>query len=310
MNLSGVLLVNKPTGMTSHDVIDQLRRILDTKRIGHTGTLDPDADGVLLICINQATKVAQFLTDLDKEYQAVIKLGVTTDTYDRTGRVIKTEENLNISIDEIKKTILSFTGRIQQTPPIYSAIKQNGKRLYQYARANKKVEAKKREVEIKNLEILDIDIPWVHLKIACSKGTYIRSLAFDIGEKLGCGAHLFSLRRTQVGPFRLDQAYSLESLSDIRINGRLEKVLLPIEKAMSHLPSVVVDESFAEKVRDGIPLKSSSVLSVEGDFESNQTISMKDQHQRIIAVGKALTFAKNFVDPKYENRMFEYLRVI
>ncbi len=310
MNLSGVLLVNKPTGMTSHDVIDELRRILDTKRIGHTGTLDPGAEGVMLICINQATKVAQFLTDMDKEYQAVIKLGVTTDTYDRAGRVIRTEEDLNISMEEIKKTILSFTGRIQQTPPIYSAIKQNGKRLYQYARENKKVEARRREVEIKKLEILNIDIPWVHLKIACSKGTYIRSLAFDIGEKLGCGAHLFSLCRTRIGPFRWEDSLGLEKITDIQADGGIKSVLLPIEKAIGHLPSVVVSESFAEKVKDGIPLKSSSVLAVEGDIKANQTISLKNEQKRIIAVGKALANTKDFLNLNSGNRLFEYLRVI
>lgn len=310
MNLSGVLSVNKPTGMTSHDVIDELRRILETKRIGHTGTLDPDADGVLLICINQATKVAQFLTEMDKEYQAVIKLGITTDTYDRAGRVIKTEENLNIGVNEIKMAILSFTGRIQQTPPIYSAIKQNGKRLYQYARAHKKVEAKRREVEITELEVLDIDIPWVHLKIACSKGTYIRSLAFDIGEKLGCGAHLFSLRRTRIGPFRWEDSLSLQKITDIQANGGIKSVLLPVEKAIGHLPSVVVSDSFAEKVKDGIPLKSSSVLAVEGDIKADQTISLKDRKKQIIAIGKALADSGDFLDSKYGNRLFEYRRVI
>ncbi len=296
--------------MTSHDVIDELRRILATKRIGHTGTLDPGADGVLLICINQATKVAQFLTELDKEYQAVIKLGVTTDTYDRAGRVIKAEENLNISIDEIKKVVLSFTGRIQQTPPLYSAIKYNGKRLYQYARAHKKVEAKRREVEIKELEILNIDIPWVHLKIACSKGTYIRSLAFDIGEKLGCGAHLFSLRRTRIGSFRWEDSLGLERITDILSDGGINSALLPIEKALGHFPSVVVSESFAEKVKDGIPLKSSSVLAVEGDIKADQTISLKDKQKQIIAMGKALADARDFLDLTYGKRLFEYRRVI
>jgi tRNA pseudouridine55 synthase len=310
MNLSGVLLVNKPTGITSHDVIDQLRRILDTRRIGHTGTLDPGADGILLICINQATKVAQFLTEMDKEYQAVIKLGVTTDTYDRAGRVIKTEENLNISIDEIKKAILSFTGRIQQTPPVYSAIKQNGKRLYQYARANQKVEARRREVEIGKLEILGIDIPWVHLKIACSKGTYIRSLAFDIGEKLGCGAHLFSLCRTRIGPFKWEDSLSLQKVTNIQDTGGIKTVLLSIEKAVGHLPSVVVSGSFAKKIKDGIPLKSSAVMAVEGDINENQTISLKNEQKQIIAIGKALADTGKFLDLKYPNRLFEYLRVI
>jgi tRNA pseudouridine55 synthase len=240
----------------------------------------------------------------------VIKLGVTTDTYDRAGRVVKTEENLNINIDEIKKAVLSFTGRIQQAPPAYSAIKQNGKRLYQLARANKKVETRKREVEIKELEILGIDIPWIHLKIACSKGTYIRSLAFDIGEKLGCGAHLFSLRRTRIGPFKWEDSLSLQKVTDIQDNGGIKSVLISIEKAVGHLPSVVVSASFAKKVKDGIPLKSSSVLAIEGEIKASQTISLKNEQKRIIAIGKALADMGDFLDLKYQNRLFEYLRVI
>jgi len=310
MNLSGVLVVDKPKGMTSHDVVDYLRRILSTRKIGHAGTLDPSADGVLLACINKATKVAQFLTQYDKEYDAVIKLGVTTDTYDGEGKVLQIKDDLEIGGNQIRDAVSSFAGWIQQTAPLYSALKFQGKSMYQYARANVKVEPKRREVEIKSLEILDLKIPLVHLRINCSKGTYIRSLASELGEKLGCGAYLFSLRRTRVGPFKVDEALSLESISDIQAAGRIEEVLLPIEKIMSGLPSIVVEENFANKIQHGLPLKSSSVLSVEGDFDVNQTISVKDKQKRIIAVGRALTAARNFLDLNYDSRLFEYLRVI
>jgi tRNA pseudouridine55 synthase len=310
MNLSGVLVVDKPRGITSHDVVDYLRRILGTRKIGHAGTLDPSADGVLLACINKATKMVQFITQYDKEYDAVIKLGVITDTYDGEGKVLQIKDDLEIGWDQIRDAVSSFAGRIQQTTPLYSALKFQGKRMYQYARANVKVEPKRREVEIKSLEIQDVKMPLVQLKINCSKGTYIRSLASELGEKLGCGAYLFSLRRTRVGPFKVDEALSLKSISDIQAAGSIEEVLWPIEKIMSDLPSIVVEESFANKIQHGLPLKSSSVLSVEGDFDVNQTISVKDKQKRIIAVGRALTTASNFLDLNYDSRLFEYLRVI
>jgi tRNA pseudouridine55 synthase len=310
MNLSGVLVVDKPRGITSHDVVDYLRRILGTRKIGHAGTLDPSADGVLLACINKATKMVQFITQYDKEYDAVIKLGVITDTYDGEGKVLQIKDDLEIGWDQIRDAVSSFAGRIQQTTPLYSALKFQGKRMYQYARANVKVEPKRREVEIKSLEIQDVKMPLVQLKINCSKGTYIRSLASELGEKLGCGAYLFSLRRTRVGPFKVDEALSLKSISDIQAAGSIEEILWPIEKIMSDLPSIVVEESFANKIQHGLPLKSSSVLSVEGDFDVNQTISVKDKQKRIIAVGRALTTASNFLDLNYDSRLFEYLRVI
>ena len=310
MSLSGVLVIDKPTGMTSHDVIDRLRKILHTRKIGHAGTLDPSAGGVLVACVNKATKVAGFLTEYDKEYIGVIQLGITTDTYDGEGKITRIEEDLKISPDEIKRTVLSFKGKIEQTPPLYSAIKYQGKKLYQYARSNQEVERKKREVEIKELEILEINIPYVKLRISCSKGTYVRSLAHDVGEKLGCGAYLYSLRRTRVGPFKLEDALSLEKIADAQGDGKISDVLIPIEKALTHLPSVVTNEWFAARVEHGIPLESKSVLSVEGDFDSNKTIAVKNEQGEIIALGRALTSAKNFMDYKYENKLFEYMRVI
>lgn len=310
MNLSGVLPVNKPSGVTSHDVIQRLRQILHTKRIGHTGTLDPGASGVLLACVGKATKVVQFLTEYDKQYEAVIKLGITTDTYDREGKITKVREDFKISSDKIRKVIDSFKGKMWQTPPLHSAIKYKGKKLYQYARAKKKVEVKKREVEIKDIEVLGIDIPYVKLKIGCSKGTYVRSLVFDVGEKLGCGAHLFSLRRTRVGPFKLVDALDLENVSGLQDEGKIPDTLVPLEKALAHLPSVVVTRTFAEKVKHGIPLVSLSVLSTEGDFEKNRTVSIKDDRKNIIAIGRALSPAEKFLDLKHKKKLFEYIRVI
>ena len=310
MNLSGVLPINKPSGVTSHDVIQRLRQILNIKRIGHTGTLDPSASGVLLACVGKATKVVQFLTEYDKEYEAVIKLGITTDTYDGEGEITGIKEDFKISPDRIRKVIDSFKGRIWQVPPLHSAIKYKGKKLYQYARAKEKVEVKKREVKITDIDVLDIDLPFVKLKISCSKGTYIRSLAFDVGQKLGCGAYLFSLQRTRVGPFKLQEALGLEKISDVEDENKICDLLIPIEKALAHLPSMVVKEGFVQKVRHGVPLAPSAVLSIEGDFGQDQSISIKDNQKNIIAIGKALSPAKNFLDSDYKKKLFEYIRVI
>jgi tRNA pseudouridine55 synthase len=310
MNLSGVLPVNKPSGVTSHDVIQRLRRILNIRRIGHTGTLDPSASGVLLACVGKATKVVQFLTEYDKEYEAVIKLGITTETYDGEGKITETKEGFKTSPHQIRKVIDSFKGKIWQTPPLHSAIKYRGKKLYQYARAKEKVEIKKREVNIRDIEVLDINLPLVKLKINCSKGTYVRSLAFDVGQKLGCGAYLFSLRRTRVGPFKLQEALDLEKISQVEDENKIQDILFPIEKALGHLPSVVVKEGFAERVRHGVPLAPSSILSIETNFDQDQTISIKDGQKNIIAIGRALSSAKNFLDLDYKSKLFEYVRVI
>jgi tRNA pseudouridine55 synthase len=310
MNLSGVLVVSKPTGLTSHDVVQDLRRIFGTRRVGHTGTLDPAASGVLLACLGRGTKVAQFLTGYDKEYQAVIKLGATTDTYDGEGEIKETKENWKVSPERIRDAVDSFRGEIWQLPPMHSAVKYKGKRLYQYAREKEKVARTKRKVEIKEIGIIDVNMPYVELKVSCSKGTYIRSLAHDVGQKLGCGAYLFSLRRTRVGPFRLEDALSPGRISEVKKEGRLEEVLISVERALAHLPSVVVREDSVGSVQHGAPLVSSSVSKVEASFEPGQTVSIKDEQGRIIAMGKALSPSEKFADSSCRDRLVEYLRVL
>ncbi len=303
-------MVNKPSGLSSHDVIRELRRILSIRRMGHAGTLDPQATGILLACVGKGTKVTQFLTGYDKEYEAVIRLGITTDTYDGEGEISETKKDFKVSLEELRKVVESFKGIIWQIPPMYSAIKYKGKKLYQYARAKKEVERKKREVEITNIKIMDVKMPDVRITVSCSKGTYIRSLAHDIGQKLGCGAYLISLRRTRVGPFELKDALSLQDISCIQDEGRLTQILIPIEKTLAHFPSVVVKEGFTERIQNGAPLVSSSVSSIEADFKRNQTISIKNGQREIIAVGKALDSAAKFLDLDYKNNLIEYIRVI
>ncbi len=310
MNPSGVLIVDKPIGVTSHDVVLRLRRMLGTRSIGHAGTLDPAASGVLLACVGRATKVVQFLTQHDKEYRTEIKLGVTTDTYDGDGRVTGVKDGCEAGPDLIREVLLSFVGKTRQTPPSYSAIRHKGKRLYQYARANESVNIEPREIVIKDLEVLRIEPPAVEFRVSCSKGTYVRSLASDIGQKLGCGAHVVSLRRTAVGPFCLEDALGLEEVEAVQRRGEISKIMVPIEKALSHLPSVVVGDGSAEKVRHGAAIDGTDVAHTEGDFGPDQTISIRDQRGRILAVGRALVSSRELLGQKGREKLFDYARVL
>ena len=219
--IHGVLNVYKEKGYTSHDVVAKLRGITKQKKIGHTGTLDPDATGVLPVCFGRATKLCDLLTDKDKTYVAELLLGQETDTQDISGTVLQTADTQYLSEEEVEKAVLSFVGSYDQIPPMYSALKVNGKKLYELAREGKVVERKARRVEIKDIQILSMELPIVKMEVSCSKGTYIRTLCHDIGEKLGCHGCMKSLVRTRVSNFRIEESISLEE-----INKRKEEKLL------------------------------------------------------------------------------------
>ena len=211
MSPSGVLIVNKEKGMTSFDVIFKLRKMLGIKKMGHTGTLDPDAEGVLPVCIGRATKVVDMLTGTTKTYRAVMRLGVETDTQDLSGTVLN-EKPIDVTENEIRETVLSFQGEQWQIPPMYSAVKINGKKLVDLARRGVEVERTARPVTFENIEIEAIELPDVTFSVTCSKGAYIRTLCHDIGQKLGCGAAMASLTRTRVGQFELKDAMTLDEI--------------------------------------------------------------------------------------------------
>lgn len=210
--MDGVINIYKPKGMTSHDVVSRIRKIAGTKKVGHTGTLDPDAEGVLPVCINRGTKVCDMITFSDKRYIAEFKLGIVTDTLDISGEV-KEENPVNVTKDEITSVILSFVGKIQQIPPMYSAVKIKGQKLYNLARKGIEIERKPREIEIYKIDILDITEDTFKIDVSCSKGTYIRTLGYDIGQKLGCGAVMTSLVRTKSLIFDIKDSVKLENLT-------------------------------------------------------------------------------------------------
>ena len=247
---SGIINVYKEKGFTSFDVVAKLRGILRTKKIGHTGTLDPDAEGVLPVCIGRATKVCDILTDKDKVYEAVMLLGVETDTQDTSGEILR-ERPVEASEDAVREAILSFVGDYAQVPPMYSALKVNGKKLYELAREGKTIERKARNVQILSIEILEMNLPRVRMSVHCSKGTYIRTLCNDIGEKLGCGGCMEKLLRTKVGVFELKDTLKLSEIDELTKTGMVEEKIISVDELFEDYLKVWTKPEFDVVVHNG-----------------------------------------------------------
>lgn len=252
--MDGVIVIRKEKGFTSHDVVAKLRGILHMKKIGHTGTLDPDAEGVLPVALGKATRLVDMITDKEKTYEAVMRLGVITDTQDMSGTVLSQTTELSVTEEELCTVVSSFVGDYMQVPPMYSALKVNGKKLYELAREGKTVERKPRPVHFYEIEILDISFPLVHFRVTCSKGTYIRTLCHDIGEKLGCGAAMESLLRTKVGRFTLDDAITLAQTEEAVQEGTIESKILGIEEILAEYPRVCCTKEGDRLLANGNPL--------------------------------------------------------
>lgn len=246
--MNGVVIVDKPKGKTSHDVVAALRRVYKTRRVGHTGTLDPLADGVLPVCVGNATKAADMLTSADKSYTAVLELGKRTDTLDIEGSLLE-QRPVDVTEEEIRAVIGEFKGEQYQLPPMYSAIKQNGRKLYELAREGKEVERTPRKINIYSLDILKIELPYIKIDVRCSKGTYIRSLCDDIGRRLGCGAVMTELRRTEAAGFKISQAYTLEQLNEME---EPEAVLMPTDSLFAQLPQIRLNEKQERSIINGV----------------------------------------------------------
>lgn len=250
--MNGIINVYKEKGFTSHDVVAKLRGILKQKKIGHTGTLDPDATGVLPVCLGNATKLCDFLTEKNKTYRTVLKLGITTDTQDFTGN-IETEQPVEVSKEQIETEILRFVGEYEQIPPMYSALKVNGKKLYELAREGKVVDRKPRLVQILaiDIEAIDMEKNEITMLVECSKGTYIRTLCADIGEVLGCGGCMKSLIRTRVDRFLLEDSYTLEQIAERKERGEIEKILLPPDEIFKKNAAVIMKKEWDYLVYNG-----------------------------------------------------------
>lgn len=262
--MNGVINVYKEAGFTSHDVMAKLRGIVKQKKIGHTGTLDPDAEGVLPVCLGNATKLCGLLTEKEKTYRAVLLLGQTTDTQDTSGRVL-TEAPVTATGEQVREAIMSFLGDYDQVPPMYSALKVNGKKLYELAREGKEVERQARRVRILDMEIHEIRLPEVTFTVTCSSGTYIRTLCQDIGEKLGCGGCMKSLLRTKVDRFELADSHKLSELETMMHEGRIEEVLLPVDDVFAACPAVRIRQESDRLIQNGNPFGKEDIAETTGE---------------------------------------------
>lgn len=285
MRVDGVLIVDKPEGITSLEVVREVKHRFCIKRAGHIGTLDPFATGVLPIVINEGTKLVPFLAEEPKKYEAVLKLGEETTTDDMTGGVISKKPWEEITPGEIHAVLKTFLGRIEQIPPMFSAIKIKGIPLYRMARKGIEVERKERNVEIFDIRIEEITLPQVRFRVSCSKGTYIRTLARDIGRKIGCGAHLLRLRRVSSGPYTLERAIPWERLKGLHRVSHLSPWLIPMKEALPHLPEVVGDERSVKKIRFGMGMMVRDLSSqVLPDFEKGQWLKMFSPEEELVAI--------------------------
>lgn len=303
--INGIVNIYKEKGYTSHDVVAVLRKVVGQKKIGHTGTLDPDATGVLPVCLGRATKVCELLTDHDKTYEALLLLGKTTDTQDISGEVLEERDPGNLTEEEIRSCIESFIGEYDQIPPMYSALKVNGKKLYELAREGKTVERKSRRVQIHGIRILEMNLPHVRMEVDCSKGTYIRTLCHDIGEKLQVGGCMEELERTKVGRFLKEDAVTLDEVRQKIEQGEGAELFTPLDQIFAELPAVTVTDAKAWMSYNGNDLPERFLLEKEA-WTDGQEVRVYDSRKNFIglyqyrAPKKLFHIKKMFLDPEAE----------
>lgn len=303
--INGIVNIYKEKGYTSHDVVAVLRKVVGQKKIGHTGTLDPDATGVLPVCLGRATKVCELLTDHDKTYEALLLLGKTTDTQDISGEVLEERNPGDLTEEEVRSCIESFIGEYDQIPPMYSALKVNGKKLYELAREGKTVERKSRKVQIHGIRILEMNLPHVRMEVDCSKGTYIRTLCHDIGEKLQVGGCMEELERTKVGRFLKEDAVTLDEVRKKIEQGEGAELFTPLDQIFAELPAVTVTDAKAWMSYNGNDLPERFLLEKEA-WTDGQEVRVYDSRKNFIglyqyrAPKKLFHIKKMFLDPEAE----------
>jgi len=288
--MNGILLIDKPKGMTSHKVVHAVKKILKSQRAGHTGTLDPFATGVLPICLDNATKVIPFLDEEFKEYEATLKLGITTDTMDETGEITNLHEVEKISSEKILNVLFKLRKESKQIPPMFSAVKRKGVRLYELARKGIEVARRPRNITIDKLELLELNTPFIKFFVRCSRGTYVRVLAAEIGKKLGYGGHLTELRRIKSGIFKIDDTVALEDIKSGYFN------LIPINKALSHYKHINVSELISKKIKNGEQVRKCS-LDLENlpEFDSGEKLIICDDFN-LTSISEALVCSSDLDD--------------
>lgn len=274
--MNAVIVLNKPKGFTSQDAVTKVKKILKVKKAGHAGALDPMARGVLVVCLNEATKITPFLMELDKEYVFKARFGIATDSYDMEGNVIKVVENFELNRAEVEEIVKNYTGEIMQLPPMYSAVKVDGTPLYKLARKGIKIERKPKKVIIHSIKIEDFAPPFITFRVLCSKGTYVRTLCHDIGEKLGVGAHIVELVRTKVGKFTVEEAIEIESLKDFNFS---KSSVLTIDKALYFLPSVTIPDQLKLRFING------NFVKIPLGVVPSGWVKVKDKGGKLLGIG-------------------------
>ncbi len=298
--MHGLLLIDKPAGLSSHDVVRQIRRVFKTRKVGHAGTLDPLATGVLPVAIGEGTKLLQFLLAEDKVYRTTMRLGITTDTLDAEGEVL-TEADIPADVPQrLNRLLESFVGEIEQIPPMYSALKRDGVPLYKLARAGKVVERSPRKIRIDRCALIDLQLPELTLEVECSKGTYIRSLCADLGDALGCGAHVTALRRLRTGQYPIERCLRLEQITDV---GQVlqHAAFLPVEDALFYYPAAELQEAAVARLTNGVP-------PTEGDLVGSVAADSGDL-VRLVFAGRLLAMAR-YVPERFKEKRgdFELIR--
>jgi tRNA pseudouridine55 synthase len=306
--MNGIIVIDKPAGKTSHAVVQDVKKILGAKKVGHTGTLDPLATGVLPVCINEATKLAQFFNLDRKEYRATVLLGVTTDTYDVDGKIIA-EASPSVDRVDIARALLSLVGTRQQVPPPYSAVKHQGQPLYKWARKGINIVSPSRTIEISRVVLEEVTLPYVTFNVACSKGTYIRSLCLEIGEMLGCGACLAGLRRTKSGHFSEGEAVTLAGIAEPGRKEALAAHLIPLDDALPELPVITVGKQLAEKIRQGYQPVFDSLFPDHIPFLAAGDVLRLKQERHLVAIARMLRQSGNLPALAGQERAVEILRV-
>jgi len=270
-----VINLNKPKDISSQQAVIKVKKIFAARKAGHAGTLDPIATGVLIVCLNEATKITRFLSDLNKEYIVRLKLGERTDTFDVTGRIIEKKDCPPLNVADISPVLSHFMGQIKQIPPMYSAIKIGGQQLYKLARKGMNVERPERMITIYGIDLINFEQPYLDLKISCSKGTYIRTLCDDIGKELGVGAHMVSLERTRVGSFKIEDSASIEELN------YKKNIWCSIDSAISYLNEIILDEESYFKVKNGLP-----IINPYENIFINQYVRLKSPEHNLFGIGR------------------------
>ena len=282
--MDGIFNIYKEKGFTSHDVVAIVRRTIHMKKVGHTGTLDPDAEGVLPVCVGKATKLSDVIMDGRKSYRAMLRLGITTTTEDASGEVLETKE-VDFNEDKIREVVASFIGRLEQVPPMYSAVKVNGKKLYELAREGKEIERKSRTIEVYDIRIRQFLPPdRVEIDVDCSKGTYIRTLCSDIGKALGCGGHMAELLRTRTGAFSLENAIKLAELKALAEQEKVEEVLLTMEEALEDFPMVKVSEKSQKFLYNGGKIQERFLTEKPAVLTEGEIVATYDHENNLVGL--------------------------